>query len=108
MKERVGWIVLVASLLTACGSADPKPGRTPQARLHHCPDPRPQACTMDYNPVCGVVGDETKTFANGCTACSEGKVKGFYLGACPSPADEPHTDQSGEDEPEEAAESAED
>lgn len=108
MKKRVTWIVLLASLLAACGSADPKPGRTPQARLHSCPDPRPQACTMDYNPVCGVTGKETETFANGCTACSEGKVKGYYLGACPNPAAEAETGQSDGDEPEGAAETPED
>ena len=83
MNKGVFWIVLMASLMVACGSSQSGPGRVPQERLHRCPDPRPEICTMDYNPVCAAIGDEVQAFSNGCTACSDKKVKGFYLGACP-------------------------
>ncbi len=107
MNKPVFWIVLMASLMVACGSSAPKPGRGPQERLHRCPSPRPEVCTMDYNPVCAAIGDEAQTFSNGCSACSDKKVKGFYLGACPeAPAadteDAPAPDESeneAEDEP---------
>ena len=111
MNKGIFWIVLMASLMTACGSS-PKEGRTPKQRLHQCPDPRPEVCTMDYNPVCAPVGEELQTFSNGCGACSERKVKGFYLGACPepTPVDDPDPDdaepddEEGDDEEDDAEE----
>ncbi|MEK1868796.1 MAG: Kazal-type serine protease inhibitor, partial [Ensifer adhaerens] len=36
------------------------------------PDREPQACTMEYNPVCGQRGRRTQTFSNACQARSEG------------------------------------
>lgn len=48
-----------------------------------CADPRPQACTMDYRPVCGEDSDGTrKTYANGCTACSNSAVFSYTDGPC--------------------------
>ena len=34
--------------------------------------PRPQACTMEYLPVCGARGRDQQTFANACEARSSG------------------------------------
>ena len=60
---------------------------------------------MDYRPVCGRTGDEVETFANGCTACSDKRVKGFYLGACPeAPAEEPAEEEETAEEDSEASE----
>ncbi len=48
-----------------------------------CESPRPQVCTMDYAPVCGLRSDQTtKTYSNGCSACSDPEVTGFLQGAC--------------------------
>ena len=96
MNKSIFWIVLMASLLVACGSSGPKSGRVPQQQLHRCPDPRPEACTMNYNPVCAAIGDDVQTFSNGCSACSDKKVKGFYLGACPE-AEAPPTETEDEE-----------
>ncbi len=49
-----------------------------------CPDTRPMMCTMDYTPVCGTSGDgSTKTYSNGCGACSNPKVVSYVPQACP-------------------------
>ena len=104
MNKSIFWIVLMTSLITGCGSS-PKEGRATQQRLHQCPSPRLEVCTMDYKPVCAAVGDEIQTFPNGCSACSDRKVKGFYLGACPGPtqADDPEQDDPEQDDPEQDA-----
>ena len=48
-----------------------------------CIDPRPQVCTMNYLPVCGILEDNSKkTYSNACSACSDGNVVGYNKGAC--------------------------
>ena len=59
-----------------------------------CTDPRPQACTMDYRPVCATrdtgvrcittpcPSSEQKTFSNACSACSDPKVMQHVPGEC--------------------------
>jgi tetratricopeptide (TPR) repeat protein len=49
-----------------------------------CADPRPQMCTRDYRPACGVRRDGSRqTFGNACTACSDPQVVTQAAGACP-------------------------
>ena len=51
-----------------------------------CTEPRPEVCTMDYTPVCGlrnVAGkEEWKTYSNACSACSNPAVTGYKKYAC--------------------------
>ncbi len=60
-----------------------------------CPDPRPEMCTMDFDPVCGY-SEQTiycirapcppivtkKTYGNACTACADSKVTYWIQGEC--------------------------
>ncbi len=51
--------------------------------LTTCPEPRPQACTRDYRPVCAQLSNDTfKTYPNGCTACTDTAVTGYRSEAC--------------------------
>ncbi len=48
-----------------------------------CEEPRPQACTREYNPVCATLKDGgTRTGSTGCTSCSDPEVVGYKMGAC--------------------------
>ena len=59
-----------------------------------CTNPRPQACTTDYRPVCATrdtgircvsapcPSSEKRTYSNGCGACSDPKVSGYVPEAC--------------------------
>ena len=50
-----------------------------------CEEPRPQVCTMEYRPVCANLSDgSVKTYATGCTACSDAKVVSWVEGECPA------------------------
>ncbi len=51
--------------------------------LKRCPEPRPQICTREYRPVCAQQSDGTiKSYATGCTACSDPTVTAFREGTC--------------------------
>lgn len=65
------------SIVAGCTATAPEPD------LELCTDPRPQMCTREYNPVCATLADgSTKTYATGCTACSDPAVTGWVMGAC--------------------------
>ena len=48
-----------------------------------CSEPRPEVCTMEHDPVCGYKSDRTsKTYSNGCSACTEKEIIGYNYGEC--------------------------
>lgn len=60
-----------------------------------CESPRPEMCTMVYQPVCGLVEDDDecleppctplqyRTLGNACSACTLPEVIGHVDGECP-------------------------
>lgn len=73
-------LAAAAASLVACSSES---SETTAGEIAKCRDPRPQLCTADYNPVCGVRGDGTeKTYSNACSACADPAVTGHRPGAC--------------------------
>ena len=71
-------VFLTAVLINACSPVQSQPEVDKK-----CTQPRPQVCTMDYQPVCGIQADGTKkTYSNGCSACSDLKVIGYNEGEC--------------------------
>lgn len=49
-----------------------------------CANPRPQMCTRDYRPACGIRRDGSrKTYGNACSACADPEVVTQGAGACP-------------------------
>ena len=53
------------------------------SKMVTCPEPRPEVCTQDYQPVCAQLEDGSfKTYSNGCNACSDPAVVGYRDGAC--------------------------
>lgn len=49
----------------------------------NCSEPRPEICTMDYQPVCGFNSDNSsKTYSNACVACSDKEVVKYIKGEC--------------------------
>lgn len=49
-----------------------------------CADPRPQMCTRDYRPACGLRRDGSRmTYGNACSACADPDVVTQGAGACP-------------------------
>ncbi|MBL6613507.1 MAG: hypothetical protein ISP45_05835 [Reyranella sp.] len=49
-----------------------------------CADPRPQMCTRDYRPACGIRKDGSRqTYGNACSACADPQVTTQSAGACP-------------------------
>lgn len=76
-------VALLASL-GAC-SSNPSESTMLPAAANLCEQPRPQVCTMQYLPVCGTLNDGgVKTFASGCSACSDARVVSWVEGECPA------------------------
>lgn len=86
-------IALTASL-TACSSLPETVENKTTPETTHCPEQRPQVCTMDYRPVCAIrdtgvrcvttpcPSTEQKTFSNACSACADTKVIGYISEEC--------------------------
>lgn len=76
-----------ANSCTACASEEVAgflPGACASPDMIACTDPRPQICTLDYNPVCGVSAEgRVETFGNACMACGDSSISGFSAGECP-------------------------
>lgn len=75
-------VLMVCLFLTVACAHDVSEKENP---LTYCKEPRPQMCTMDYTPVCGLLDNKTvKTYGNACGACSDGKVSAYIANECQS------------------------
>jgi len=76
--------IAAMSMLAACTTSPP-----PLDPVTQCSEPRPQVCTMEYNPVCATLRKGgTKQYASPCNACVDDTVASYLLDVCPSPASE--------------------
>jgi len=85
---------LLTMVMAACVAAPSSEGREVQPAQSQCQDPRPQLCTMDYQPVCGsrdkgrrcittpCNSTELHNYANACAACADAAVYSHYPGVC--------------------------
>lgn len=70
-------LVVVLVLLGACAGSDTRP-------MVECTFPRPQVCTMEYNPVCGQLGSGgQKEYSSACNACADDMAISYLPGVCP-------------------------
>ena len=93
MKQSIAILVVTAACAATLAGCAKSPTRVEQADMRvgfmSCAEPRPEACTMQYDPVCGETMDgRSKTYSNACSACSDRLVIGYAEGACAS-ADKP-------------------
>jgi hypothetical protein len=80
---RILFLSLIAVLLGACATAAPP---TSSTTLTQCSEPRPQVCTMEYDPVCAsLIKGGTGEYPSGCNACADDAVSGYEKGQCPAP-----------------------
>lgn len=88
---RVWPLAALVALLALGGCSKPD---DVEASLRQCESPRPQFCTREYRPVCGLrdtgvrcitepcPSTELNTYGNACDACSDESVRGYTEGAC--------------------------
>jgi hypothetical protein len=77
-------VLVAANAAVACAQAiSVEAPVSSQTLLVACEEPRPQLCTMQYDPVCGLTAsNQYKTYSNACSACSDASVSGHNPGAC--------------------------
>jgi len=93
-------IVIFFFVTTACASnvVSEKEQKNMNPNVSYCKEPRPQLCTMEYAPVCGLVANKAvKTYGNACSACGDINVKQYVKGECQSDALERFLDGTIED-----------
>lgn len=90
---RMALTMLVLPAVAACGVTGPSPDDLALLDAR-CELPRPEVCTKEYRPVCGLVDtgipcvtmpcptEKWKTYSNACTACSIPTVVGYRVGEC--------------------------
>jgi len=83
----VSFALALTVLVSGCQSYKEKDqtsaGTKTEMELEMCVDPRPEICTMEYAPVCGVRDDGNgESFPNGCGACSNQEIVGYQPGEC--------------------------
>jgi hypothetical protein len=67
----------ISVLLAGCMSQ-------PEVSGSACPEPRPQVCTMEYNPTCAVLADGSQQeYSSPCNACADDAVETVLTGPCP-------------------------
>lgn len=85
MRTRWPAVAVLLSATTACAAPSPaEPETSTGSDLVTCAEPRPEVCTMQYEPVCARLGDgegaEWKTYPSGCTACGDAEVSAYRPG----------------------------
>lgn len=78
-------IISVYVLLTSCVVYS-KPDKSEDPVKHDmiaCEMPRPEICTREFRPVCGLHEDGNyKTYSTACSACSNIQMTSYYKGVC--------------------------
>ncbi|OOZ43603.1 hypothetical protein [Solemya velum gill symbiont] len=76
--------ILLLVLLGGCQAEDSDSVQQVPQELTQCKEPRPQMCTMQYDPVCAWMPEsgKWKTASNGCDACADKRVAGYLAGEC--------------------------
>ncbi len=82
-RWKIAAVALSSFVAVACSPMPPAGETTSGSGLTACADPRPQVCTLQYDPACGSAGDgKSKTYSNACSACADETVSGYRAGAC--------------------------
>jgi hypothetical protein len=87
MEKRRWLFLLIFACILLLQSCSAKVGvdetQSEKAQGKVCPEPRPEMCTQQYDPVCGQLSaGGSKTYSNWCSACSNKAVKSYVPGEC--------------------------
>ena len=87
MKRDLALFTTAALFVASVAGCANSPAKDDQANIgieyRACTEPRPEICTMQYDPVCGQMADgHRKTYASDCSACSDQLVLGYTPGEC--------------------------
>ncbi|KGE04472.1 hypothetical protein [Pseudohaliea rubra] len=78
--RRAGIAILALALGGCAAPRDPAPASDP---VTACTEPRPQVCTMVYDPVCATLyAGGRADYASPCNACADDAVAAWERGSC--------------------------
>ncbi len=74
---------IAALALALCACAGPGDSAATADPVTACTAPRPQVCTMVYDPVCATLGTGgRKDYPSPCNACADDAVAAWERGPC--------------------------
>ena len=74
--------VVIILIVSGCASITTE-NNSDVPKLVKCPEERLEMCTMQYDPVCAKLQDNTlQTFSNSCVACADKQSISYQLGEC--------------------------
>ena len=74
--------VVYISLVLMIAACTSKPPIDPEG-MTLCGTPRPQVCSMEYDPVCGhTENGKSESYASACMACSDSSITAYTAGNC--------------------------
>jgi hypothetical protein len=94
MLPKTALYLLSILLLVACSTQGASVNVPNTIQLTGCTDPRPEVCTSEYRPVCGIRDtaircvkapcptNEYRVFPNACEACRDQQVFGHAESSC--------------------------
>ena len=75
-------MMLLVLVLSGCSSIE-SGHNLDTTVLGKCSEERPEMCTMQYEPVCARLLDNTRqSFSNSCSACAEKQTVAYQSGEC--------------------------
>lgn len=95
-----GLVIIMCCYVAGCAASSPKASSAELVLEVRCEEPRPQICTQEYVPVCGLRdtgircittpcdSTEWKTYSNACVACGDLAVFGYRQNQCPNEQDQ--------------------
>ena len=85
MKKMV-LLIFVFIAISGCAATEPETSnvmKQSNPKIQICPEPRPEMCTQQYDPVCGQFSrGGNQTYSNWCSACSDKAVESYVPGEC--------------------------
>jgi len=81
--KKMALLIFVLLAMSGCAVTKSDETKSGNPNKQICPEPRPEMCTQQFDPVCGQLSNGgSQTYSNWCSACSDKAVESYVPGEC--------------------------